>query len=217
MGAIIRLDERHARAYVSEPLTTPRGRVLVVHDAYGLLPHIRFLCDQLAGAHFVALAPDLFAGVSTRSDAQASRLLEQLDPERAERVLRAAVQAFDTLGQTDGRCAVVGFSTGAEFALPLVTTGDVATLVCYYAAPDVGPAMPPTAVLTHWAEHDEWDGNGPDATVAALTAAGADVVSHVYPSTIHGFANADLEQFDLDAAELAWHRTVGFLRDRMTG
>ncbi|HSK91275.1 MAG TPA: dienelactone hydrolase family protein [Euzebyales bacterium] len=218
MGAIIRLDERHARAYVAEPDDPARGRILVVHDAFGLLPHVRFLCDELAGAGFVALAPDLFAGIVTRSGAQASRLLEELTPDRAERLLAAALRGFDVVGHGSGPSAVIGFSIGAEFGFGLAARRAVQAIVSYYGMPTNGPedaiVVP---LLAHWAEHDEWDDDArPERFVADLLARGVDVTSHHYPGTSHGFANADIAVFDLYSAERAWHRTVDFLSDRLT-
>lgn len=218
MGAIIRLDQRHARAYVAEPEQRPRARVLVVHDSYGLLPHVRFLCDELAAVGMVALAPDLFDGTSTRSDAQASRLLERLTPDRALGLLRSALRAYDTLGHGLGADAAIGFSIGAEFATALGADGTVDALVSYYGMPPPEHRTALTAaLLVHWAEHDAWDDDEatPRSVVAELGAAGVDVESYVYPGTRHGFANADLDAFDLDAAELAWSRSVAFLADRL--
>ena len=217
MGAIIRLDERHARAYVAEPEDRPRGRVLVVHDAFGLLSHVRFLCDELADKGFVALAPDLFEGTSTRSDAEASRLLEQLSPSRAQRLLESALRGFDTLGHPMGPDGAVGFSVGAEFAFGLAARNQIQVMVSYYG-------MPPEdrrdelviPLMCHWAQHDGWDDDAlPQQFVAELSRRGVDVTSYVYSGTRHGFANADIDVFDLDAAEQAWHRTVDFLSDRL--
>lgn len=217
MGAIIRLDERHARAYVAEPEGPVHGRVLVVHDAYGLLPHVRLLCDDLATRGFVAIAPDLFAGTTTRSDAAASRLLEELTTTRAERVLHAAMRAYETLGHPEGPDAAVGFSVGAEFAFGLVASRRVQTTVAYYGLPadehrdGIGGAL-----LAHWAEHDRWDDDmSPLRFVADLRARGVEVISTTYPGTVHGFGNADIEAFDEAAAERAWRHTVQFLSDRL--
>jgi carboxymethylenebutenolidase len=217
MGAIIRLDERHARAYVAEPQDHPRGRVLVIHDAFGLLSHVRFLCDELAGKGFVALAPDLFEGMSTHSDAEASRLLEQLSSSRAQRLLESALRGFDTLGHTVGPDGAVGFSVGAEFAFGLAARNQIQVMVSYYG-------MPPedrrdqllVPLMTHWAEHDGWDDAAlPQQFVAELSRRDVDITSYIYPGTRHGFANADVDVFDLDAAEKAWHRSVDFLSDRL--
>lgn len=217
MGAIIRLDERHARAYVAEPESGPHGRVLVIHDAYGLLPHVRFLCDELATSGFVAVAPDLFAGSTARSDAQASRLLEELTAARATRVLDAALRAFDTLGHRTGGHGAVGFSVGAEFAFGLVAGGRLHAVVAYYGMPsDDHRALIHAPLLLHWAEHDAWDDDcGPERLVGDMRARGADVTSHTYPGTGHGFGNADIDAFDLDAADRAWDRTVQFLAEHL--
>jgi carboxymethylenebutenolidase len=217
VGAIIRLDERHARAYVAEPEDRPRARVLVIHDAFGLLPHVRFLCDELAGNGFVALAPDLLEGTSTRSDAEASRLLEQLSPLRAERLLVAALAGFATVGHSEGPSGVIGFSVGAEFGFGLVANISVQAMVSYYGMPaeDQWQGLG-TPLLAHWAEHDGWDEEElPRQFVAELSRRAVDVTSYVYPRTRHGFANADIAVFDLDAAERAWHRTLDFLSDRL--
>lgn len=219
MGAIIRLDERHARAYVAEPEEGPCGCVVVVHDAYGLLPHVRFLCDELAGAGFVAVAPDLFAGSVARSEAQASRLLEELTAERAGRVLRAAVRGLDTLGHSDCPLGAVGFSIGAEFAYGLLAERRLRALVAYDGMPSEEQRDAIDApLLLHWAGTDRWDDDcAPERLVTDLRARGIDVESHTYPGAVHGFGNADIEAFDLGAAEQAWVRTVRFLTDRLSG
>ncbi len=217
MGAIIRLDERHARAYVAEPESAGGGRVLVIHDAYGLLPHVRFLCDELAAHGFVAVAPDLFAGAVTRSDAEASRLLEELTATRAARLLDAAIAAYDTLGHRAGPDAVVGFSIGAEFAFGLVAQRRLSASVTYYGLPsDENRDHIRGPLLAHWAQHDRWDDDtSPQRLVRDLLDREIDVVSHTYPGTRHGFANADIDAFDLEAAERAWRRTLDFLTDRL--
>ena len=44
--------------YLAEPSGPGRAGVVLVHDWYGLLPHVRAACDELAAAGLVALAPD---------------------------------------------------------------------------------------------------------------------------------------------------------------
>lgn len=214
MGAIVRLDTRHARAYVAEPDGAVRAHVLVVHDAYGLLPHVRFLCDELAGDGFVAIAPDLLQGTSTRSDAEASRLLEQLDVDHVDRVLDATLHAVATLGHPARPLAVIGFSVGAEVTAAFAVRIAAAAYVTYYGVPPTEQwselAMP---VLAHWADRDDWDDeSSPRAFLSALERIAPAVTSHRYDDAPHGFANSDLDAFRLGPAELAWQRTREFLR-----
>lgn len=217
MGAIIRLEERHARAYVAEPEAVAAGRVLVIHDAYGLLPHVRFLCDELAANGFVAVAPDLFAGATTRSDGEASRLLETLTATRAERLLEAAIATYGLLGHRDGPDAAVGFSIGAEFGFGLAARRRLHAIVTYYGVPsDEHRARITGPLLAHWAAEDRWDDDlSPERLVDELRGRGVDVVSYTYAGTRHGFGNADIPAFDPEAAGLAWGRTIEFLTDRL--
>lgn len=214
MGAIIRLDAPRSRAYVAEPRGEPAARVLIIPDAYGLLPHVRFMCDELADVGFVAMVPDLHQGSSAKSAREAERLREQLSLTHAERVLAAALRGFAYMGHVESPRAAIGFSMGAGFAFGLAARGDAQAAVAYYGVPRAEDRVRiRTPVLIHWAETDEWpDQDSPQRIVAALEQHGASVEEHTYPGTRHSFANADLEAFDLDAAEAAWQTTVEFLR-----
>lgn len=210
MGAMIRLDQRHARAYVAEPGDRPRGRVLLLHDASGLAPHVRFLCDDLADAGFVALAPDLFEHLS--GDAVLSS--EWQPDARAERLLASAMRGFDTLGRSDDGVAAVGFSAGAVLGLGLARRGAVDSLVLYDVAPtDDDVTTLAGQLLVHLSQRG--DPLPAPAGVPRDEQTPPDVTSYVYPGTDPRFANADGDTFDLDAADLAWQRTVRFLTEHL--
>lgn len=49
-------------AYRALPAAQPAPLVLVVHEIFGLAPHIREVCDRFAAEGFVAVGPDLFTG-----------------------------------------------------------------------------------------------------------------------------------------------------------
>ncbi len=71
-------------------------------------------------------------------------------------------------------------------------------------------------LLGHFAEDDEFE---PEAGVReleeAFRAAGREVTIHVYPGTGHWFAEPSRDAYQPAAAELAFERTVTFLRDRL--
>jgi carboxymethylenebutenolidase len=48
------------QAWRADPAGTPRGAVVVAHEIFGLLPHYQRLCERLADAGFIALAPAYF-------------------------------------------------------------------------------------------------------------------------------------------------------------
>ncbi|MBM0260674.1 dienelactone hydrolase family protein [Micromonospora sp. 4G55] len=80
-------------AYLSEPEgDRPRPGVVVVHDAFGMTPDVRRQADWLAGAGFLAVAPDLYSwdkrGRCVRATLRAllsgtGRAFDELDATRA--------------------------------------------------------------------------------------------------------------------------------------
>jgi carboxymethylenebutenolidase len=73
-------------AYRALPSRRPAPLVLVVHEIFGLAPHIRDVCDRFASEGFVAVGPDLFTGdlapLMTPENIQKGRaFLQSLGPE----------------------------------------------------------------------------------------------------------------------------------------
>ena len=50
------------------------------------------------------------------------------------------------------------------------------------------------------------------ATEADMRVVGLDPTFHIYPNTKHWFFEEDRPEFDPQIAELAWKRTIEFLR-----
>ena len=57
--------------------------MLVIQEWWGLVPHIRDVCDRLAAAGFNALSPDLYHGASTTEPDEAGKLMMSLNLARA--------------------------------------------------------------------------------------------------------------------------------------
>jgi carboxymethylenebutenolidase len=203
----------HEGVHLAEPSGPGHAGVLVVHDWYGLLPHVRALCDELAAAGLVAMAPDLYDGRTTRDPEQAEAFLETLDSGKARARLEAATA--DLRERTGGGpLGGLGFSMGGFRTLVQATTGAYDAVAVYYAALDEDQAASiHCPVLLQLAEVDEFD--PPEyftGFVAALEAAGTEVQSHTWPGTEHSFANRDVALYAPAQAEQAWSETVEFLR-----
>ena len=204
--------------YLAEPPRPASAGVLVVHDWYGLLPHVRSAGDELAAAGLVTLAPDLYGGRTATDPAQAEALMEGMDKAAARARLDEAVATLrDRAG--GGPVGVLGWSLGGMFTLLQAATGNVDAAAVYYAALDADDAAKISCpVLLHLAETDEFDPpEFYDGFVAALRAADTEVEVHTWPGTEHSFANRDVALHAPDAAAEAWSVTVGFLRDRLVG
>lgn len=208
-----------ARGYLALP---PRGSgpgVLVIQEWWGLVDHIRDVCDRLARAGFVALAPDLYRGESASDPDTAGRLMMDLALPRAARDLDGAVAAL--LGETataGGTVGVVGFCMGGQLALLAGTRNRRigAVVDCYGIHPNVtlelgGLAAP---VLGIFAERDTFV--PPEAArrlESELRAAGKRCHFTVFPGVDHAFLNDSRpDVYDAAAAEQAWGTIVSFLR-----
>src|ERR1035437_3963547 len=77
--------------YLATPAAGAGPGVLVIQEWWGLVPHIKSVCDRLAGAGFTALAPDLYHGRSTQEPDEAQKEMMNLNIEEAARDLSGAV------------------------------------------------------------------------------------------------------------------------------
>jgi carboxymethylenebutenolidase len=202
--------------YLAQPSGTARAGVLVAHDWYGLLPHVRTACDELAKAGLVALAPDFYDGRSTTDPEQAEALMKAMEDAKARARLEAATA--DLRERTGGGpVGGLGFSMGGFHTLIHATTGAYDAVAVYYAAPEAEQAASiHCPVLLHMAEEDEFDPREAyEGFVAALEANGTEVHSYTWPGTEHSFANGDVALYAPTPAAEAWSITVPFLRDHL--
>ena len=222
MGEWLQVEPAGNRAYLAVPEGGSGPGVLVLHAWWGLTPVFTDVCDRLAAAGFVALAPSLFSGGATAASiAEAEALIDAHDraPAEAEAVVQAAVEQLRGLPAVTGtEIGVVGFSMGAYWALQLSQVRpDVAgTVVIFYGTDDGDYRTARAAYLGHFAERDDFE---PLEAVRALEtrirAAGHDVTFHIYPGTGHWFVEPNRPEYDAAAAELAWERTLAFLKERL--
>ncbi len=195
--------------------------VIVVHENRGLNPHIRDVARRLALEGFVALAPDFLSplGGTPADEDKAREMFGQL---RAEQVTAdgAATIAFLASHEAGiGKVGAVGFCWGGGAVNDLaVASPDLGAAVAYYGrqpnAEDVEQIR--AAVLLHYAGLDERINAGIDAYRAALEAAGKTFEIHVYDGVNHAFNNdTSAARYDKAAADLAWERTVAFLKQKL--
>jgi len=201
--------------------------VVVLHEWWGLTEPFRQVCERLAAAGFVALAPDLYRGKTTASVEEAEALGAVLDRD-VERWRGDIIGALQFLRQngvtspTDGRGAFgfVAFSLGGSYALDMSIklADEIAAVVTFYATyPGLDYHGAKAAYLCHFAEDDPYVSAKSVAEMEqALQAAGRQATFSTYPRTKHWFFNANRpDAYDAAAATLAWERTVAFLNAKL--
>jgi len=220
-----------APGYLATPDTAMGPGVVVLHAWWGLTEPFRQVCDRLAEAGFMALAPDLYRGKTTAAVEEAGMLASALNSEE-ERVrgdIRGAVKYLRQHGATSptspaadghGKLAVVGFSLGGAHAFDtsVELAKEIAAVVTFYATySGLDYRRAQAAYLCHFAENDPYE---PAESVAemeqALRMADKQAAFYTYPGTTHWFFEANRpDAYDATAAALAWERTVAFLNTQL--
>jgi carboxymethylenebutenolidase len=197
-----------------------RAGVVVLHAWWGLNDDVTAYADRLADAGFAVLAPDMFGGqVATEPD-DAKRLASASDGDTAESITVGAVDRLaERLGQ-DAPLAALGWSFGAAYAIWAPSERErVAASVAYYGT-YYGDFLQQShaPLLGHFASDDPFEGaEDVQALEDGFREAGRDVTIHTYPETGHWFAEPSRDAYRAEAAELAFDRTLAFLRDRLGG
>jgi carboxymethylenebutenolidase len=208
--------------YLARPTAAPKtGGVLVIHENRGLNPHIRDVTRRLAIAGFVSLGLDVLSplGGTPANEEQASAMIQGLKREDILASTRAAVTLLHARPDTDGKVGAVGFCWGGgqvnqlAVAEPLLNAG-----VAYYGMQPSADQVPNirAALLLHYGGLDERVDAGIPAFESALKANGKDYQIFVYEGANHAFNNdTNAARYDKTAADLAWSRTLAFLRDKL--
>lgn len=206
-------------AYVAIPASGSGPGVVVLQEWWGLVPHIRDVCDRLARSGFVALAPDLYRGESTTDPDEAGRMMMELEIERAGRDLVEAVEALRRQPETDGaRVGCIGFCMGGQLALHAAgLVSEISAVVdCYGVHPKVRPDFEAfeARVLGVFAENDDFISATDVQTLQeALDEAGVGATIKTYVGVQHAFLNETRpDVFDAETAALAWRDIDAFLR-----
>jgi carboxymethylenebutenolidase len=209
------VNEKQAKAYLSLPQQPDAPGVIVLHAWWGLNQVFKNLCDKLAAEGFVAFAPDLNEGRVAKTIDEAKEIMSSLDGQRKYDVAMAAVDALRARPEVrKGPFALIGFSMGAAWSLVLAgeRPEDFHKAILFYGAGEGDYARMKLGVLGHFAEKDEWeDEKYINAMQNDMQAAGLHVQFHFYPGASHWFFEEDRPEFNPQAAELAWTRTVEFL------
>ena len=205
--------------YLSIPDSGKGPGVIVIQEWWGLVDHIKDVCDRFAAEGFVALGPDLYHGKTTKSPDEAGKLMMALRIDEAEEDLKGATKYLGTHESTTGeKVGVVGFCMGGALALYTATkNANVGACVVFYGGhPNVKPDLPNlhAPVLGLYAGKDGFV--TPDSVrqlESKLKELGKQIEAIIYPDTDHAFFNDTRpEVYNAKAADDAWRRTIEFLR-----
>jgi carboxymethylenebutenolidase len=210
-------------AYLATPAGSP-GKlpaVVVVHENRGLNPHIEDIARRIALEGFVGLGPDflsLLGGTPTDED-KARELFGKLKPAEAVAIAVGAADYLRKDPRANGKVGVVGFCWGGGIANQLaVHDPRLNAAVAYYGAQpaDAEVAKIKAKLMLHYAGLDDRTNAGIPGYEKALKAAGVQFQVFIYEGANHAFNNdTAAARYDKPAADLAWSRTVAFLKESL--
>ena len=214
------------RAWVSYPERATRAPVvIVIHEIFGLTDWVRGVADQLAGAGFIAIAPDLLTGVGPHGKTpdeqqEAVQLVRGLRTEDVARRLTAVGRFGASLPASNGKFGVIGFCWGGStaFAYAGYEPSLTAAVVYYGASPDSRTISRIKAPVAGFYGSEDMRVN---ATIAAaeeeMGRLGLQFETHIYDGAGHGFLRQQpgRDGANLEASESAWPTTVAFFRKHL--
>jgi carboxymethylenebutenolidase len=193
--------------------------VLVIHENRGRNPYVEDVARRLGLAGFIAFAPDGLSSLGgwPGNDEEGREMMKKLDRGEMMKNWVAAAKYLERL-QGAGNVGAVGFCSGGSVVNSLATkvTSLKAGVAFYGGAPDLTQVGKIKAEMQiHHGEKDTRLLAGAPAYEAALRAAEVKFESYIYKGALHGFHNNTTPRYDESAAQLAWQRTVRFLRTRL--
>lgn len=215
-------SQEKATGFIVEPANDERRPALIViHEWWGLNDHTKDIAGRFAAEGFVPLAPDLYDGVSAKDPAEAGRLMQALDQQRALAKLDAAVEYLNKHTAVDStRIGITGFCMGGTYALRFPCHNKAIKA----AAPFYGDVPPDDVlkdlaapVLFIGADQDQWiTTDKMESLRAALARLGKEGEVKIYQGVGHAFFNDTRpEAYNKDAAEDAWKRVLKFFREHL--
>ncbi|MET0526956.1 MAG: dienelactone hydrolase family protein [Microvirga sp.] len=195
--------------------------VIVIHENRGLNPHIKDVTRRMATEGFIALGLDYLSpmGGTPADEDKGREMIGQLKAPDVIAYGKAAVTYLKERPDSNGKVGAIGFCWGGGAVNNLaVNEPNLNAGVAYYGGQPKVEDVPKiqAAMMLHYGGLDERINAGIPAYEAALKQAGKAYEIYVYEGANHAFNNdTNAARYDKEAADLAWSRTVGFLKKNL--
>lgn len=225
--------------YVSRPQGDVKGGLVVIHEIWGLVDHIKDVADRFAAQGYIVVAPDIlsYGGITPEVGNELQRLRESDDEEERTRVqplmrekmapvhepeyaswaVSALKQVVDWLAVqpgVSGRLAVTGFCFGGTYAFALAAADDrIRACAPFYGAPPQETDFQgfDCPVRAFYGENDARLIDGLPEVEQRMSEANVDFEATVYPDAGHAFFNdTNSHAYVESVATDAWQKVNAF-------
>jgi carboxymethylenebutenolidase len=193
--------------------------VIVVQEWWGLNPHIEDVTRRFAREGFIAVAPDLYDGVTTKDAKEASNLMGKLKTEKGVEYLQIVLNQLRSMKEVTS-VGVTGFCMGGTYALLLPCHEKLEA-----AAPFYGDVPVDTSIIANLscpllfigADKDQWiTVDKMKRLEAALKNYGKEAEVRIYQGADHAFFNdTRAEVYSKSDAHDAWKRVIEFFNKHL--
>ncbi|MBL3654705.1 dienelactone hydrolase family protein [Fulvivirga sediminis] len=209
-------DGKKASAYLVKANTDIDNYIFIFHEWWGLNDYIKKEADKYwhgFNKNINILAIDLYDGKLATTREEASKLVSSVTTERAESIIKGAV----TFTGISSEIGTLGWCFGGGWALQaaMIAGEQAQGAVMYYGMPEKDEnkiAKIEFPVLGIFAEKD---GHITPEIVNTfeedMKSASKSVEIHFYDA-VHAFANPSNPDYDKNAADDAYHKSIGFLK-----
>ncbi|HKX26744.1 MAG TPA: dienelactone hydrolase family protein [Blastocatellia bacterium] len=213
----ISANGKEVKVYTARPSGVAKApAVIVIHEWWGLNPHIEDITRRYAREGFIAAAVDLYDGTTTKDAKEAGNLMSQLNQQQALEKLQIVLDHLRSSNEVAG-VGVTGFCMGGTYALLLACHAKVEASAPFYGdvptdTEIIGKLSAP--VLFIGAAKDQWITlEKMNRLETALRQHGKEGEVQIYPNADHAFFNDTRPEVYAPAdAEDAWNRVIAFFK-----
>ena len=215
-------SDKNIEGYLATP--SERGEfpvVILIHEWWGLNDYVKGRADDLANLGFVVLAVNLYGKESTTDSGMAREMAGMVSSnmEGAFDNLNAALDYVKTdVDKADSsRIGSMGwcFGGGWSYQMAKNNLGTKASVIYYgrfNPADDLSQMR--ATILGNFGEDDRSiKVDDVKEFHVKLKTLNGDHEVYIYPNAGHAFDNSGNPSFNQEASDLAWERTVAFLRE----
>ena len=209
--------QRNTVGYLARPEQSGRcPAVIVIHEIWGLVDHIKDVANRLAREGFVGFAVDLFDRKVISNMEEGRQIRQALTEQRIFGDLDGAFTYLKTLDYVlPNRIGSVGFCMGGGLSLQLACRNEelAAAVVFYGRNPSPIDLVKNIRcpVLGNYAGADKGISEEDIALLKqTLAKYRKEFDAKIYPGAPHAFFNDARETYRPEAAKDAWERTLRF-------
>ncbi len=211
---------KDVNVFVARPTGVEKApAIIVVQEWWGLTPHIEDIAQRYAREGFIAVAPDLYDGVTTKDPKEAANLMGALKTEKGLAYLQTVLTQLRSMDDVTS-VGVTGFCMGGTYALLLPCHAKLEASAPFYGdVPEdtaiIGKLSCP--VLFIGGEKDQWiNVDKMNRLDSALKQHSKEGEVRVYKGADHAFFNDTRpEVYNKNDAEDAWKRVIVFFNKHL--